>query len=70
MFVSSLWNTTLLRAVLQALSSRCSNHAPLLLLLDEGFHPKHRFRFQAFWPQFEGYLQTVEFTWNVHRPDV
>jgi hypothetical protein len=70
MFVSSCWNATFPRAVLQALSSRCSDHAPLLLLLDDGFHPKRRFRFQAFWPQFEGYLQTVESVWNGPQPDV
>jgi exonuclease III len=70
MFVSSCWNSTFPRATLQALSSRCSDHAPLLLLLDDGFHPKRRFRFQAFWPQFEGYLQTVESVWNGPRTDV
>jgi hypothetical protein len=70
MFVSSCWNATFPRAVLQALSSRCSDHAPLLLLLDDGFNPKRRFRFQAFWPQFEGYLQTVESVWNGPQPDV
>jgi hypothetical protein len=70
MFVSSCWNATFPRAASQALSSRCSDHAPLLLLLDDGFHPKRRFRFQAFWPQFEGYLQTVESVWNGPRPDV
>jgi endonuclease/exonuclease/phosphatase family metal-dependent hydrolase len=48
MFVSFCWNSTFPRAALQALLSRCSDHAPLLLLLDDGFHPKRRFRFQAF----------------------
>jgi hypothetical protein len=70
MFVSSCWKATFPRAVLQALLSRCSDHAPLLLLLDGRFHHKRRFRFQAFWPQFEGYLQTVKSVWNGPRPDV
>jgi hypothetical protein len=48
MFVSSCWNVTFTRAALQALSSRFFDHAPLLLLLDDRFHPKCCFRFQAF----------------------
>jgi hypothetical protein len=44
MLVSSCWNVTFSRDALQVLSSRCSDHAPLLLLLDDGFHPKLRTR--------------------------
>jgi hypothetical protein len=50
MLVFSYWNATFPRAALQVLSSRCSDHAPLLLLLDDGFHVKRRFGFHTFRP--------------------
>lgn len=46
------------------------DHTPLLLLLDDNFHPKRRFCFQAYLLQFEGYLKTVESAWNGPRPDM
>jgi hypothetical protein len=60
MFVSEGWGSLYPRSYLQALSSRCSDHDPLLLQFDDGFNPKWRFRFQAFWPQVQGYLDTVK----------
>ena len=60
MFVLDEWEPLYHRSYLQALSSRCSDHAPLLLQFDDGFNPKRRFRFQAFWPQFDGFLEAVE----------
>jgi exonuclease III len=43
MFVSEGWESLYPRSHLQALYSRCSNHAPLLLQFDDGFNPKWRF---------------------------
>lgn len=43
---------------------RCSDHAPVLLQFDDGFHPKCRFQFEAYWPQFDGFLEAVEGVWN------
>jgi hypothetical protein len=60
MFVSEGWESLYPRSYLQALSSRCSDHAPLLLQFDDGFKPKRRFRFQSFWPQVQGYLDTMK----------
>jgi hypothetical protein len=68
MFVSEGWESLYPRSYLQALSSRCSDHAPLLLQFDDGFNPKRRFRFQAFWPQVQGYLDTVKAAWSSPLP--
>lgn len=70
MSVSPYWELLFPRSSLHALSTRCSDHAPLLLQFEDGFHPKRRFRFEAFWSKFDGFLETVEFAWNGPRPGV
>jgi hypothetical protein len=54
---------------LQAISSRCSDHSPLLLSLETCTQSKRRFTFQAFWPKVAGFLDTVKAVWLVPRPD-
>lgn len=44
---------------LKPLSSDCSDHCPLLLLLDVGPRGKRRFRFESFWPKLPGFLDVV-----------
>jgi hypothetical protein len=68
MFVSEGWGFVYPRSYLQALSSRCSDHAPLLLQFDEAFNPKRRFHFQAFRTQVQGYLDTVKAAWSSPLP--
>jgi hypothetical protein len=68
MFVSEGWESLYRWLYLHALSSRCSDHAPLLLQFDDGFNPNRRFRFQSFWPQVQGYLDTVKAAWSSHLP--
>jgi exonuclease III len=68
MFVSEGLESLYPCSYLQALLSHCSNHAPLLLQFDDGFNPKRRFRFQAFWPQVQGYLDTVKVAWSPPLP--
>jgi hypothetical protein len=54
---------------LQAISSRCSDHSPLLLSLETCTQSKRRFTFQAFWPKVADFLNTVKAVWSVPRPD-
>jgi hypothetical protein len=49
---------------LKALSSDCSDHCPLLLLLDAVPRAKRRFRFESFWVKLPGFLEVVEQAWS------
>lgn len=68
MFVSVHWETMFPQCSLQALATRCSDQAPLLLQFDDGFHPKRRFRSETIWTQFDGFLEAIEEAWNGPRP--
>lgn len=48
---------------LRALSSECSDHAPLLLQLRTQTWAKPRFRFEAFWTRLEGFSEVVSAAW-------
>ncbi|CAN6253637.1 unnamed protein product [Urochloa humidicola] len=63
-FCSSSWDLMLPNVCLQALSSRVSDHCPLLLL-GNAISPKYRgFRFEAFWSRITGYHEVVQQAWN------
>jgi endonuclease/exonuclease/phosphatase family metal-dependent hydrolase len=47
-FVTSEWEDFFLNNDLQALSSLCSDHAPLLLCMGNAFKAKKRFHFRSF----------------------
>jgi hypothetical protein len=47
---------------LHPLASICSDHAPVLLKMDNIFSYKKRFHFRALWPRFPGCLEMVELT--------
>ncbi|WVZ78989.1 LOW QUALITY PROTEIN: hypothetical protein U9M48_026623, partial [Paspalum notatum var. saurae] len=53
---------------LRALSSDCSDHAPLLLHTCCVPWVKRRFRFESIWPKFPGFLETVVEAWSVSSP--
>nr|TKW00486.1 hypothetical protein SEVIR_8G112100v2 [Setaria viridis] len=57
--VSIVWQTRYPLALLQALSSRASDHCPLLLATNAKFSPKRRFHFEPWWPKLPGYLDTI-----------
>jgi hypothetical protein len=63
-FVSTGWEDLYPNHGLQSLASSCSDHAPLLLHTDESFRLKKRFHFQAFWPKFSGFSDTVKLAWH------
>lgn len=49
---------------LQALSSSCSDHCPLLLSQTQQPPRKPIFRFENFWPRLPGFLETVQSAWS------
>lgn len=53
---------------LAALSTECSDHAPLVLKTNCSLPHFKRFRFENFWLNCEGYLQVVEEAWNAPFP--
>lgn len=54
--------------LLQSSASQDSDHWPLLLGLKDNFHGKKGFHFQAFWPNMEGFLDTVQAAWTSVGP--
>ncbi|XP_066384809.1 uncharacterized protein [Miscanthus floridulus] len=49
---------------MRALSSDCSNHAPLLLCMDVVPWVRKHFRFESFWTKLPGFLDVVASTWE------
>jgi hypothetical protein len=58
-FACMVWSDLYPNHVFQALPTIASDHAPLILHIDVAVSSKSRFRFQAFWPKFSGYLDAV-----------
>lgn len=54
---------------LMALSSDCSDHCPILQILDTSPGAKRRFRFESFWVKLPGFLETVEWAWQYTPPN-
>lgn len=54
---------------LSSLSSDCSDHAPLLLVLDAAPCPPPWYRFHGFWTKMEGFLDLVMVAWSTNLPD-
>jgi hypothetical protein len=61
--VSVDWDLAFPNAMLQALASTISDHAPLHLSLSASFRPKHRFRFESFWVNLPGFREAVMEAW-------
>jgi hypothetical protein len=55
---------------LRCLSSDCSDHAPLLLVLDTEPWARPRFRFDQYWTKIDGFLDVVSTTWGHQNLDV
>lgn len=65
--VSDVWLDAFPDHSLSALSTECSDHAPLLLKTDAIPHFK-RFRFENIWPRFDGFMETVATAWKAPLP--
>jgi hypothetical protein len=50
---------------LREISSACSNHAPLLLHSNADSPFFKRFKFEAVWPRFPGFLDAVQEVWHL-----
>jgi hypothetical protein len=61
--VSVDWDLAHPDAILQALSSSVSDHAPIHLALSAAIRPKRRFRFELFWLKLEGFEDAVRDAW-------
>ena len=59
-FTTNSWEDLHQSCLLTELGSAVSDHCPLLLDLDAAFHMGRRFRFEAFWPKAEGFLDVVD----------
>jgi hypothetical protein len=55
---------------LRCLSSGCSDHAPLLLVLNSEPWARPRFRFDLYWTKIDGFLDTVSAAWGPQNFDV
>jgi hypothetical protein len=63
-FCSTDWDLMLPNVNLQALSSRVSDHSPLLVVGSATVNKYKGFRFEAFWPRLPGYDETVADAWT------
>jgi hypothetical protein len=61
--VSVDWDLAFPNAMLQAMASTLSDHAPLHLSLNASFRPKHRFCFESFWVTLPGFREAVMEAW-------
>lgn len=63
-FCSAEWDLMMSNVFLQALSSKVSDHCPLLLVGCRTVQKFRGFRFEEFWPRIGGYHDTVAATWQ------
>ena len=63
-FASEDWMVAHPNHYLCSLASECSDHAPLRLTTASPLFCFKRLHFENIWPQFDGYLQTVEEAWS------
>jgi hypothetical protein len=68
-FATEDWLLAFPNHELNALSSECSDHAPLKMTTVNTLHTFKRFHFENIWPKFEGFLQVVEEAWVCPWPD-
>ena len=66
--VSDDWLEAFPNHDLSALSTECSDHAPLLLRTDCAIPHFKRFRFENIWPRYPGYMEVVAEAWNAPLP--
>jgi hypothetical protein len=62
--VSVDWDLAFPDALIQAISSSVSDHAPLHLSMTAALRPKKRFKFETFWLQLEGFDDAVREGWK------
>ncbi|KAK1692653.1 hypothetical protein QYE76_009350 [Lolium multiflorum] len=70
-FFSAEWDVAFPKAYLQAITSACSDHAPLFLQGTVANARKPSFKFEEFWLSMHGFKETVSAAWGkvVLAPD-
>jgi hypothetical protein len=68
-FVSNAWDDMFPCSDLHAHSTICSDHAPLVLHIDNSFTGRRRFHFRAFWSKCAGFLEAVQLAWHCPLSD-
>jgi hypothetical protein len=63
-FISNEWEAISPNNFLHSLSSLCSDHAPLLLAMEDRVVAKKRFHFRSFWVRARGFLEAVASAWH------
>jgi hypothetical protein len=63
-FISNEWDDLFPYNDMHPLSSMCSDHAPLLLHMDNSYVTRRRFYFGAFWPKCAGFMEAVQLAWH------
>jgi hypothetical protein len=64
MFCTNDWDVLFQDAHLQAISSRSSDHSPLILQRDASIPRKPSFKFEEFWLRLPGFADIVTLLWN------
>jgi hypothetical protein len=63
-FCTADWDALFPDAHLQAITSACSDHAPLFLQGAVSTNRKPSFKFEEFWLRMQGFKDTVSEAWN------
>jgi hypothetical protein len=63
-FCTASWDLMLPNVHLQALSSKVSDHCPLLIAKPTTVNKYRRFHLEAFWPKLPGFLEVVQIAWS------
>jgi hypothetical protein len=63
------WEEIYMESVLQTLATEMSDHCPLILGLREGILGKKCFHFESFWKRLDGFLESVQQSWDEHVQD-
>jgi exonuclease III len=63
-FCTAAWDLMMPDVFLQALSTRVSDHCPLLIAASTSVQIYRGFRFEAFWPKLQGYQDVVATAWQ------
>jgi hypothetical protein len=63
-FISNEWEDLFPSNDLHSLSSRCSDHAPLLLRMESTFTARKRFHFRSLWPKCPIFMEVVQQAWH------
>jgi hypothetical protein len=63
-FFSAEWNVAFPDIYLQAITSACSDHAPLFLQGSIASPRKPSFKFEEFWLTMQGSKETVSMAWT------